>query len=314
MNNLPNHFGDSDLGHATPPGDVPGDPAARLGEIIHARRVERGLTLKAVAARAACTPGYLSQIERGRRQAPPSAALLDRLETILAIEPGSLAALADWHHTPRLVRETVEAMRGERVRTLAALRELLPRNVDDAWRTGELQRLVSRLTGDDRPTELRPAPRTEPVVVWRGGRARGGRGPVPLINAVAAGRPHDFTDKGYPAGMADEYVEDSGDYDPDSFAARITGESMMPEYREGDIVTFSPLRDVKSGMDCFVRLEPDSEVTFKRVYFEPADAADESAVTHLRLVPLNPAFATRVVPREQVAGLFAAVSVTRRLH
>lgn len=295
-------------------GGIAEHAAKQLGAMIHARRIACGLTLKVVAIQAGCTRGYLSQIERGRRVHPPSAELLGRLEAILTVGPGSLSELAAWHHTPRPVRETVEAMRGERARTLAALRELLPRNVDDAWRTGALQRLVSELADDTPALASRCVEVDDQVITRRGVPHRLGRGAVPLINSVAAGRPHEFTDKGYPAGVADEYVEDWGEHDPDSFAARVTGQSMMPEYREGDVVTFSPLRDVKSGMDCFVRLEPDSEVTFKRVYFEPADAVDESAVTHVRLSPLNPAFETRVVPREQVSGLFAAVSVMRRLN
>jgi phage repressor protein C with HTH and peptisase S24 domain len=135
---------------------------------------------------------------------------------------------------------------------------------------------------------------------------------VPLINRVAAGYPADFTDLDFPARVADEYVrapaaagESAAGRDPDLFAARVVGESMQPEYREGDIVVFSPAREVRSGVDCFVRLEPDHRTTFKRVYLEAGGL--------IRLQPLNPAFAARVVPREEVAGLYAAVSVTRVL-
>jgi SOS-response transcriptional repressor LexA len=129
---------------------------------------------------------------------------------------------------------------------------------------------------------------------------------VPLVNSVAAGYPREFTDLGYPARVADEYVLSPDVDDPDAFAARVVGDSMLPTYREGDIVVFSPARPVKSGMDCFVRLERDGETTFKRV------AIDEEAGT-IRLIPLNAEFPERVVGREDVALLCAAVSVTRRI-
>ncbi len=135
---------------------------------------------------------------------------------------------------------------------------------------------------------------------------------VPLINKVAAGYPSSFTDLGYPAGVGDSvvvvpgYTGVHGGNDPDAFAATVCGDSMLPEYRAGDIVVFSPLADVIDGSDCFARLEPDHESTFKRVYFE---AGQE----RIRLQPLNPSYAARVVDREQVAGLFRAVWRMSRL-
>lgn len=127
-----------------------------------------------------------------------------------------------------------------------------------------------------------------------------------MINSVAAGYPREFTDLGYPAGIADQYVRVPGLTDKDAFACRVVGDSMLPEYREGDIVVFSPAREVKSGMDCLARLEPDAETTFKRIYVE-----GERGKEQIRLQPLNPAYPARVLERELVAGLFAAVSVTR---
>ena len=132
---------------------------------------------------------------------------------------------------------------------------------------------------------------------------------VPLINKVAAGYPAEFTDLGYPAGVASEYVRGVGVSDPDAFACRVVGDSMEPEYREGDIVVFSPAKAVKSGMDCFARLEPDHETTFKRVYLEEGAGGAQM----IRLQPLNAKYPARVVEREMVAGLYAAGSVMRRI-
>jgi len=84
---------------------------------------------------------------------------------------------------------------------------------------------------------------------------------------------------------------------------------MEPVYREGDIVVFSPAAALRSGMDCFARLEPDDESTFKRVFIDSGEGGREL----IRLQPLNPAYPPRVLERERVAGLYAAVSVMRRL-
>lgn len=135
---------------------------------------------------------------------------------------------------------------------------------------------------------------------------------VPLINKVAAGYPAGFTDLDYPARASDDvvivpgYTGLHGGNDPDAFAATVCGNSMTPGYSEGDIVVFSPLADVIDGSDCFARLEPDHECTFKRVFFE----CDESRI---RLEPLNPDYPTRTIDREQVAGLFRAVWRMSRL-
>ena len=131
---------------------------------------------------------------------------------------------------------------------------------------------------------------------------------VPVINKVSAGYPQGFTDLGYPARVADEYVRCPDVDDPDAFAARVVGDSMEPAYREGDIVVFSPARAVRNGDDCFARLEPDSDSTFKRVYFE-----GERGEERVRLQPVNSKYAPRVLPRERVAGLYRAVTVVRML-
>ena len=132
---------------------------------------------------------------------------------------------------------------------------------------------------------------------------------VPVINRVKAGYPTEFTDLGYPARVADEYVRVPDLEDADAFGARVVGDSMEPDYREGDVVVFSPKAAVSSGSDCFVRLEPDQESTFKRVYFEQ----DPNGRELIRLQPLNNSYPPVVVPRERVAGLYSGVSVVRSL-
>ncbi len=259
-----------------------------------------GLSLRETAERAHCTKGYLSLLERGKRGAP-TGAMLARLEAALDMQPGGLSEIVELQATPQRVRDELAERReqAEAARQLAAmLRGAGPGGLDRAFESGALQKLVERIapTGDDAAAFGEPVGALLP-------RA------VPLINLVPAGQAAEFTDLGYPARVADSYVAAPDLADPDAFAARVTGDSMEPEYREGDVVIFSPSRDVQSGMDCFARLEPDSELTFKRVYLERA--ADGCEV--IRLQPLNPKYPARGEPREMVAGLYPAVSVTRRV-
>lgn len=286
--------GGADSGGPDGPGGQPS-----VGALVAQRRAERKLTLQRLADMVGCVKSYLWQIENGRRGNPPGEELLERLERALGMREGELRKAAEWESTPATVRARVERLESERREAdelaMEVARELKRVGIDEAFRSGRLKTMVERLGGEAMESGVgvgRVLPRE-----------------VPLINAVAAGYPREFTDLGYPARVAAEYVRATPDVDdPDAFAARVVGASMQPDYREGDIVVFSPGRAVSSGMDCFVRLERDAETTFKRVFFEAIEGREV-----IRLQPLNPSFAAKVVGREEVAGVYAAVSVTRKI-
>jgi SOS-response transcriptional repressor LexA len=273
------------------------------GQIIRAKRRELGLTLQQVADTVRCAKSYLSTIENDRRDTPPSRDLLVRLETALRLHDGELVRAAEWQSTPDNVRDEVGALRKER-HLAARLVDLVKRGgLDTAFTTGELHRLVDRLSPPESGVADPRDRATSPAFLLPT--------QVPVINRVAAGYPREFTDLGYPARVADDYVSVPDVYDADAFAARVVGDSMEPAYREGDIVVFSPAADTTPGSDCFVRFDPDvspgSETTFKRIYFETAPDGRQ----RIRLQPLNPAYPPSVVDREAVAGLYAAVYVVR---
>ena len=75
---------------APPPAE---DPDTRLGARIHALRAARGLTLEALAGRAAVSRAMLSRIERG--ESSPTAQLLGRLCGGLGITLSALFAAAE---------------------------------------------------------------------------------------------------------------------------------------------------------------------------------------------------------------------------
>lgn len=301
-----------------PPADAAPEGPRTLADLLRSRREERGLTLGALARRVGCAKSYLWLIERGgtdARPAPrPGDDFLRKLASALDLDPCDVARAADWGAVPAAVRDEIAQIhtRADGERRLARMLTSGWRgrgiSLDEAYRSGELRRLVEMIDPDPAEPPRSPPPAALPA-----------RGPaprpvaaalpmrVPLINKVAAGYPTEFTDLGYPVAVADEYVRCGELDDPDAFAARIVGDSMAPQYAEGDIVVFSPARAVRDGSDCFVRLEPDHETTFKRVRFERSNDGAEL----IRLEPLNPAYPARVVERERVAGLYAAVSVTR---
>lgn len=264
-----------------------------LGAAIRARRLALGLSLEALSARAGCAKSYLSTIENGRRAHPPSEEVVRRIAAALETEPERLLRLARWQATPALIREEVGQMQAQN-HLAGRLVSLLRQNgLDSAHASGELRRLVDSLDPDRRGGgNIEPGPPVRRI---------------PLINNVAAGYPREFTDLGYPARVADEYVAAPGIADEDAFAARVVGDSMAPEYHEGDIVIFSPERDTPPGSDCFVRFEDDAETMFKRIFFERGGAGEE----RIRLQPLNNRYPPRVEDRERIAGMYAAAYVVR---
>jgi transcriptional regulator with XRE-family HTH domain len=78
--------------------------AAALGEAVRRQRVERGLTLAALAAAVGISPSALSQIERG--QVNPSVMTLRRIAAALGVAVFSL--LPDDRPTPAVVVRTGE--------------------------------------------------------------------------------------------------------------------------------------------------------------------------------------------------------------
>lgn len=74
-----------------------------LGSVLHSRRVKAGLTIRRLASRANVSPGYISQLERGRKEA--SSALLNEICCALG------SSLSD------VLRETAASVGAEEARS-----------------------------------------------------------------------------------------------------------------------------------------------------------------------------------------------------
>jgi repressor LexA len=278
-----------------------------MGSRLRRQRRKLGLTLDELAAKAGISKPYLSLIETGKTQNPPSDSKLAKLEQVLGFPTGELLSQAHWTRTPSDVKAILHSLLkeggGGAIGSGVGGGGAEWPAVDGASRTAagiSLDRL--RASGALAAwTDVNGAGNAEPMRICH----------VPVINKVSAGYPKDFTDKDYPARIADDYVpmpEIVGVPATDSFAARVSGDSMSPRYADGEIIVFSAALDPADGDDCFVRLE-DGQTTFKRVYF--VTTPDGLAVVELR--PRNPKYITKRVAAERIAGLYRAVSRVQTL-
>lgn len=111
---------------------------------------------------------------------------------------------------------------------------------------------------------------------------------LPVLTYVQAGEP--FTDyiDDFAAGAADEYTPiDSASakrLSPYSFALRVEGTSMIPDFREGDLVIIDPEESFKSGDAVVAKLSGKSRATLK-IYMDRG--VDARGREQFDLVPLN---------------------------
>jgi len=278
---------------------------AAFGREVREARKKRGLTLEAMAATTGMAKSYLSQIETGYAP-PPREEKVRKIAAAVGLDEDALVARAHLTQLPDDLRERMARLKDIFDSTEGVIRALLaaqetatsdtddapPLDLDSLHQSGLLHHLAE--WGNARRE-------TSPQAVR----------PVPVINKVAAGYPGEFTDLGYPVGMADEYVTGPAELsDPNAFALRVVGDSMEPRYHQGDVVIFSPAAAVDSGTDCFVRFATatrpnDGESTFKRVFFDGPD--------RVRLQPLNERYAPTFVKPSEIEGIFRAVARYERL-
>jgi phage repressor protein C with HTH and peptisase S24 domain len=76
---------------------------------------------------------------------------------------------------------------------------------------------------------------------------------IPLLGLAKAGKGGFFDDSGFPSGNGWEEIEVPGVTDSAAYALEITGDSMQPVYREGDIIVVSPAATVRKGDRVVVR-------------------------------------------------------------
>jgi phage repressor protein C with HTH and peptisase S24 domain len=76
---------------------------------------------------------------------------------------------------------------------------------------------------------------------------------IPMLGFAKAGKGGFFDDGGFPQGEGWDEVEVPGVTDNAAYALEITGDSMMPVYREGDTIIVSPAATIRKGDRVVVR-------------------------------------------------------------
>lgn len=118
-----------------------------------------------------------------------------------------------------------------------------------------------------------------PALPRGGGRGGAGRR-VPLIGLAQAGGEGYFDDGGYPVGGSWDEISLPDIGDPNAYALEISGESMEPVFRDGDVVIVSPAAPVRRGDRVVVRTAK-GEVMAKELRRQSAK--------RIELASLNPA-------------------------
>lgn len=117
---------------------------------------------------------------------------------------------------------------------------------------------------------------------------------VPLIGLAQAGTEGYFDDAGYPAGSGWDEILFPEASDPNAYALEISGDSMEPLYRDGDIIIVSPTTSPRRG-DRIVLKTHDGEVMAKLLRRRTAQKVE--------LESLNPDHEDRIIPVEDVEWL-----------
>ncbi|HVV92141.1 MAG TPA: helix-turn-helix transcriptional regulator [Hyphomicrobiales bacterium] len=118
--------------------------------------------------------------------------------------------------------------------------------------------------------------------------------PIPLIGLAQAGKGGFFDDAGFPVGGSWDEVRFPNVHDEHAYALEISGDSMLPLYRDGDVIVVSPAAQRRRG-DRVVVKTVEGEVLAKELKRETARL--------IELRSLNPDHPDRVLPLKEVAWI-----------
>jgi len=130
----------------------------------------------------------------------------------------------------------------------------------------------------------------ETFVQLIGDGARGSQS-VPLLGFAQAGASGHFDDSGFPAGKGWDEVALPSASDEHAYALEISGDSMKPTYRDGDVIVVSPGTPIRRG-DRVVVKTSGGEVMVKELKRRTAKL--------LELASVNPAHADRTLDADEV--------------
>lgn len=124
-----------------------------------------------------------------------------------------------------------------------------------------------------------------------GGQAAGPLPSIPLLGLAEAGAGGYFDADGFPVGTGWEEVTFPGGSARTTYALEVSGDSMLPAYRNGDRLIVAPNEQVRRGDRVVVRTV-DGEVTAKVLH--------RQTVSSVELHSLNPEFGPRTLKRNDI--------------
>jgi phage repressor protein C with HTH and peptisase S24 domain len=126
------------------------------------------------------------------------------------------------------------------------------------------------------------------------GESNGTAQAVPLIGFAEAGTGGYFDDGGFPVGKGWDEIAFPAVTDEHAYALEISGESMQPTYRDGDVIIVSPAAPVRRGDRVVVKTK-NGEVMVKELKRQTAKQVE--------LKSLNADHPERTLPLEDVVWI-----------
>lgn len=114
---------------------------------------------------------------------------------------------------------------------------------------------------------------------------------LPLLSMAQAGNPGYFDEAGHPTGAGWDEIPFPGLGDPHAYALEISGESLEPVYRDGDIIIVAPHASIRRGDRVVVKTKAGEILTH---------LLRRRSARNIELASLNPAHDDRTLMVEDV--------------
>ena len=126
------------------------------------------------------------------------------------------------------------------------------------------------------------------------GESNGAAQAIPLIGFAEAGASGYFDDAGFPVGKGWDEIAFPGVTDERTYALEISGDAMLPAYRDGDVIIVSPAAPVRRGDRVVVKTK-NGEVMVKELKRQTAKQVE--------LKSLNADHPERTLPLDDVVWI-----------
>jgi phage repressor protein C with HTH and peptisase S24 domain len=126
--------------------------------------------------------------------------------------------------------------------------------------------------------------------------------PVPLIGFAEAGGGGYFDDGGFPVGGGWDEIQFPNVDDDNAYALKVSGNSMEPLFRRGDVIIVSPSAQIRKGDRVVVKTK-DGEVLAKELKRKNSKVVE--------LASLNPSHKDRSIPAADILWIARIVWATQ---